>query len=91
MAPTTASPTVADLATQTNIITQTPLVDTKTSKVKVVMAPGLFAAPRVTCPLRIAVYYGGGAGKGNSDLLVKAAKRLKGANVIPITPEEVGT
>lgn len=75
----------------TQIITQTPLADPKGTKIKVVMAPGLFAAPKVTRPLKMAVYYGGGAGKDNSDLLVKAGKRLEGAVVEPISPEEVGT
>lgn len=87
---TIAEPTKADLATKTNAITETPLPDAKGNKVKVVMAPGLFEAPKNTRPLKIAVYYGGGAGKGNSDLLVTAGKRIDGSTVVPITPEEVG-
>nr|RYX81936.1 MAG: biofilm PGA synthesis protein PgaB [bacterium] len=88
---TPAAELTAAAPTTTNGITNTPLADAKDAKVKVVMAPGLFSAPKVPRPLKMAVYFGGGAGKGNSDLLVTAGKRLEGAVVDPIGPEEVGT
>lgn len=71
-------------------VTLTPLADAKGKKVRVV-APKLFDAPRVTRSLKIAVYFGGGAGKSNSQLLVTAAERLEGATAIAISPEELST
>ena len=72
-------------------ITTTPLADAVGKKVKVVAPRGLFAPPKVTRPLKVAVYYGPGAGEGNADLLVTATKRLEGALATPLSPTEFGT
>lgn len=53
--------------------------------------PGLFAAPAVTRPLRIAIYQGPGAGESGVATVTRRAQQLSGATVTALTPAEVGT
>lgn len=69
-------------------VTKTPQADSKEAHVRVIAQPGLFKAPVVTRPLKIAVYTGGGAGEGNANLLVTAGNRLAGAECIKLAPED---
>jgi glutamine amidotransferase-like uncharacterized protein len=88
----TAELTAADLVVaDPNKPTQTPLIDTKEKKVKVVAPVGLFSPPAKTRPLKVAVYFGAGAGAGNSRLLVTASKRIEGTTVDNLSPEDFAT